>query len=211
MSRYNLDRLKIKTDKLKSESPSNGKSFLETLLSQSMESNSEEITLDYLDDMDDLISIPNKSKRLKFLRFPKLKEMLDALAEEDIEKSDGYIILNQDAELHSNSIRKIEKDTEVRNDTEEFLNNISDKLKHFAVKAKKTETVANNLNLSEDEFKEEEIVKSITDDENIISETLADLLVFQGQNSKAMKMYHALILKFPEKSIYFAKKIEALR
>jgi hypothetical protein len=214
MSRYNFDRLKIKTDKLKNESPSNGKSFLETLLNQSMDLNGEEMPEDYLIEMDDIISTPNRSertKRLKFLRFPKLKEMLDALAEEDCEKSDGYVILSHDVALQSNSISKIEKDSLVRNDTEEFLNNISDKLKHFAVKAKKSEAVSSNVILPEDEFKEEGIVKSITDDENIISETLADLLVFQGQNSKAMKMYHALILKFPEKSIYFAKKIEALR
>ena len=39
----------------------------------------------------------------------------------------------------------------------------------------------------------------------------ADLLIAQGQISKAKKMYEALCLKFPEKSLYFAKKIKQLQ
>ena len=211
MSRYNFDRLKINSDKLKNESPSYGKSFLETLLNQSTETNSEENHLNYLDELDQIIAIPNRfdrSKKLKFLRFPKLKEMLDALADDDVDEQSGK---QQDILTRDEAFNQNKKENHICNDTEEFLNSISDKLKHFAVKAKKIESPDNKNILLEDKLKEEEIVKSITDDENVISETLADLLVFQGQNSKAMKMYHALILKYPEKSIYFAKKIEALR
>lgn len=51
---------------------------------------------------------------------------------------------------------------------------------------------------------------STDEDEEIISETLADLLVLQGQKGKAIKMYTTLSLKFPEKSRLFADKIAEL-
>lgn len=59
----------------------------------------------------------------------------------------------------------------------------------------------------------DEDLKDQSTDENdaIISETLAELLAAQGQNAKAIKMYAALSLKFPEKSRFFADRIAALK
>ena len=51
---------------------------------------------------------------------------------------------------------------------------------------------------------------SIEEDEEIVSETLANILALQRQNTKAIKMYAALSLKFPEKSRLFAEKIKEL-
>lgn len=51
---------------------------------------------------------------------------------------------------------------------------------------------------------------STIENEEIVSETLADLLAKQGQKDKATKMYESLSLKFPEKSRLFADKIAAL-
>ncbi|NUQ24475.1 MAG: hypothetical protein HUU34_11035 [Saprospiraceae bacterium] len=53
--------------------------------------------------------------------------------------------------------------------------------------------------------------KSVTDNEGLASETLADLLARQGAVERAVKMYERLILIFPEKSTYFAAKIEQLK
>lgn len=44
-----------------------------------------------------------------------------------------------------------------------------------------------------------------------VSETFADLLASQGYKEQAIAMYTKLIEKFPEKSRFFAAKIEALQ
>lgn len=52
--------------------------------------------------------------------------------------------------------------------------------------------------------------RSLEDKEDIASETLAMLLVKQEQYPKAIEMYERLKLKNPQKSVYFAGKIEEL-
>ncbi|MEM6967583.1 MAG: hypothetical protein AAF573_22655, partial [Bacteroidota bacterium] len=53
--------------------------------------------------------------------------------------------------------------------------------------------------------------QSIQENEDIVSETLAALLAQQGSRKKAIQMYKRLSLIFPEKSSFFAKKIEKLK
>ncbi len=43
------------------------------------------------------------------------------------------------------------------------------------------------------------------------TETLAEIMVRQGKNQKAVEIYEQLILKYPEKSTYFASQIEKLQ
>jgi len=45
----------------------------------------------------------------------------------------------------------------------------------------------------------------------IVTERLAEIYVLQGLKDKAIEVYEKLILKYPEKNIYFAKKIEELK
>ena len=47
--------------------------------------------------------------------------------------------------------------------------------------------------------------------DNIISETLAEILIRQGKKEKAIEVYRKLIWKFPQKKAYFAAQIEELK
>jgi hypothetical protein len=47
--------------------------------------------------------------------------------------------------------------------------------------------------------------------ENIISETLAHILIKQGKKEKAIDILKKLIWKFPQKKAYFAAQIEELK
>lgn len=53
--------------------------------------------------------------------------------------------------------------------------------------------------------------RSVSENKDVISETLARLLAKQGYKEKAIVMYERLCLAFPEKSAYFAAEIEKLK
>ena len=52
--------------------------------------------------------------------------------------------------------------------------------------------------------------ESLEDHPELISETLAEIHTRQGKTDRAIEIYKKLSLKFPEKSSYFAKKIESI-
>ena len=71
--------------------------------------------------------------------------------------------------------------------------------------------IAYNPNDLEDEENRKDLGKSsVFERTNIVSETLAELYVKQGATDKAVKMYEALKLKYPEKSVIFAEIIKRI-
>lgn len=51
-------------------------------------------------------------------------------------------------------------------------------------------------------------VNSITKEDDLASESLAEIMVKQGKYDKAIDMYRKLSLRNPQKNVYFARKIE---
>ncbi len=59
--------------------------------------------------------------------------------------------------------------------------------------------------------KSKKLLEFGTKQEDIISETLAELMAKQGYTDKAIEMYNRLSLLFPDKNAYFVRKIEELQ
>ena len=53
--------------------------------------------------------------------------------------------------------------------------------------------------------------KAVSESDDIVTETFANLLFNQAKYNKAIKAFEKLSLKFPEKSIYFAARIEEVK
>ena len=66
----------------------------------------------------------------------------------------------------------------------------------------KAKAVAPTADLAED---------SVNYSDNIVSETLVNILVKQGKKAKAIEMLKKLIWKFPQKKAYFAAQIDELK
>lgn len=53
--------------------------------------------------------------------------------------------------------------------------------------------------------------KAVIENDDIVTETFANILMSQGKLQKALKAFEKLSLKYPEKSIYFAARIEEVK
>ncbi len=54
------------------------------------------------------------------------------------------------------------------------------------------------------------IAKSLTEDEDLVTETLANIYTRQKKYDKALEAFKKLCLKYPEKNSYFATRIEEI-
>lgn len=69
-----------------------------------------------------------------------------------------------------------------------------------------------DLDKYKEQQKQEDLsLKSLKIKDDMASENLAMIMARQGKTDQAINIYHKLILKFPEKKVYFASRIEELK
>ncbi len=153
-----------------------------------------------------------------------------------IQKEDSLIqpIFTEDYFLHQGIqiSDKVAPETTENNDPAKSLMvvmSFSEWLNHFKTKDQKTreeqedqralktmwqkEKLAAAMEEENEEIPEEVFemaVNSITQEEGLASEPLANILVKQGKNEKAIEMLRKLSLRNPHKSAYFAQKIDEI-
>ncbi len=77
---------------------------------------------------------------------------------------------------------------------------------------KKLNTTAPQFNTTEKEERDvEKMAMNSLENKNVITESMAEVLVQQGKKQQAIDIYEKLSLSNPEKSVYFASKIQFLK
>ena len=132
-----------------------------------------------------------------------IKQNLDAIFETEEEvPEDLFGLLDGTRE-------KTQKTTQKGADTEGYEKLI---FQHLTTEIEDSEGVPSEKKKKKKKKEMHELAaRSLEEDGEMVSETLADLLVWQGKTTKAMEMYLKLSLAFPDKSGYFAAKIETIK
>lgn len=65
--------------------------------------------------------------------------------------------------------------------------------------------------MNEQPQKQQDISENSTSESDFLTETLAEIYIRQKNYAKAANIYQKLLLLFPQKSVYFAQKIEQLK
>lgn len=140
----------------------------------------------------------------------KIQEEFAEIVEEDI---DSFIIEKSSInEITENEPKtKNKKTNKVPDEKEEN----EEKTDIFDLFVNQATSFLKSINEKKDNYSHKKDLEDWEDDstdenEEVVSETLADILAAQGQKEKAIKMYEALSLKFPKKSRLFADKIAKL-
>lgn len=139
---------------------------------------------------EEIIQIEEKEEKIELkekIEKTSLKEIEQTKIEQTKEEDDKKSAADKVLERLSN------RKKEPKNIIDEFME------KQPSIDRKKEPTTQEDL--SEKSVKEMEIV----------TERLAEIYVLQGLKDKAIEVYEKLILKYPEKSVYFAQKIEELK
>lgn len=147
-----------------------------------------------------LEEIPNKSKKKRF-KLPRIPVLEDKAVLEVL--SGSHIELLPPPPKKAD--KKPKKEKEGVRGLFNFAPDIEQFFKDLARKRPASDSPQDFLGI--DEWAQ----RSLQENEEVASETLAALLAQQGQKEKAIKMYEVLRLKFPQKNAIFARKIRTLK
>ncbi len=161
-----------------------------------------------LEDLTPIANIPEVSNRDKELDKPKssFSEWLKSMKAP--KTMDNINLIEEEATVSVKTVSKVEKPKKKKKKKK----NKSDSPLMKIVKAKREEDLKKEI--KKDKIKKRKVIEmanqSLKEKEDIVSETLAKILIEQEKYNKAIKMYRRLSLKFPEKSSYFAGEIEKI-
>lgn len=145
-------------------------------------------------------NIKEENEKIEIETKKEIKEQIDNKEQNQLEQKNNKEHIETEVKQESKKTaadkileRLSNRKKEPQNIIEEFME------KQPSIDRKKEPTTQEDL--SEKSVKEMEIV----------TERLAEIYVLQGLKDKAIEVYEKLILKYPEKSVYFAQKIEDLK
>jgi len=147
-------------------------------------------------------------KNLKEIESPDYQEELKKVAVLVNDRKLLYNFLNIEIQRKSQKT-ELEKSVQDSNQDEKGSGNpLIDKF--LSSKPDKIIRNNNNQGSSENENRVDIAEKSDTENDDIITETLAAIYMQQKNYEKAINAYEKLSLKYPEKSIYFASQIKEI-
>jgi hypothetical protein len=151
-------------------------------------------------------------RNLKQIHSPEYKAVLKKVAVRVTNRKLLYNFLNSDSQKHSEK-NEFENSLHVfdgfENETENIEGNtLIDKFllsKPGAIRRTSDDEDSNGI-----ENRVAIIEKSVTENDELVTDTLASIYLQQKNYDKALTAYKKLSLKYPEKSIYFATQIEEI-
>ena len=164
---------------------------------------------DYLNDSDvfqmrfqkNLYIAPKSETQISIFEANKEKPCEKVVAEKTEKKE---IIEAPPVKTEKVEVKKVEKKTEKVEVKQKTVNKSTDKLIDAFLKS-------NPKIVPGDTKFEVNLSESLQDVTDIGTETLADIYATQGEKDRAIEIYEQLILKIPEKNIYFAAQIKRLK
>jgi len=146
-----------------------------------------------------------------------ISDKLNSLLQEQAAEFEKPVEVSMEIPIESTPYHRIDYfDSQgIRLEEEKVNDKLATKLKKFTEWLKQMKSInPNPVNLGSDEAGEhivQDIAEHSNDKEEIVTETMAEVLVKQGKPEQAIEIYQKLSFIYPSKSVYFAAKIEDLK
>jgi len=150
-------------------------------------------------------------KNLKIISSPQFEEVLKKVAVMIPDRKQLYKFLNEEIHFNTSTIDQeptmayqlednVSAEVQGNSLIDRFLSSGSGNLIRSNNRNKSSESIVNNGILE----------KSLSENDELITETLANIYSSQKNYEKAIDAFGKLSLKYPEKSIYFASRIKEI-